>query len=123
VASKTAGNVQDGDGTREEIRQGQHGVAQEQEGYQQQAEEVKQGLQQANELGREAVGRYVRAFTSGYEAFITQPVMDPRQTIDFATEFVVQTAELQRSFLNEVISVGQVNAQAATRAAEAVSDG
>ena len=83
---------------------------------------VKQQLQDANEAGRQAVGEYVRALTRGYQAFIPQAVIDPRQVIDFAADFVVQTTELQRSVLHELVGAGQLNARAAHRAAADLSD-
>jgi len=83
---------------------------------------VKQQLQDANETGRQAVGEYVRALTRGYQAFIPQAVIDPRQAIDFAADFVVHTTELQRSMLHELVGAGQLNARAAHRAAADLSD-
>lgn len=118
--------VKTGNG-HDQIREGQERFAQVQERYlkqvEEQAEEVKRELQQANEWGRQAVGQYVHAMASGYQSFIPPAVLDPRQTIDFATDLVVQTAELQRSFFTELMSVGHAGVSAANRAAEPVSGG
>jgi hypothetical protein len=120
--------VKTGNG-HDQIREGQNRFAEVQERYlqqvEEQAEEVKRELQQANELGRQAVGQYVNAMASGYQAFVPPAVIDPRQTIDFAADLVVQTAELQRSFLNELLSLGQGNSSpaAAAAAANRTSDG
>jgi len=104
------------------IRQGQDRFAELQDRYQEQAQEqadeVKRQLQQANETSREAVGQYIRAVSRGYQAFIPQAVIDPRQAIDLASDVAVQSFELQRSVLHELVSAGQVNARAASRAAE-----
>lgn len=112
--------------TREQIREDQDHFAQLQDSYQsqahQQADEVKRQLQQATETGREALGQYVRGVARGYQAFIPQSVMDPHQAIDYVFDFVVQTAELQRSVVHELVGAGRVNARAANRAAEDVSD-
>ena len=117
--------VKTGNG-HDQIREGQNRFAEVQERYlqqvEEQAEEVKRELQQANELGRQAVGQYVNAVASGYQAFFPPAVVDPRQTIDFATDLVVQTAEMQRSFLNELIGLGQANASVAGRTTEAAGD-
>jgi hypothetical protein len=112
--------------TREQIREDQDHFAQLQESYQsqahQQADEVKRQLQQATETGREALGQYVRGVARGYQAFIPQSVVDPHQAIDFVFDFIVQTADLQRSVVHELVGAGRVNARAANRAAEDVSD-
>ena len=112
--------------TREQIRRDQDRFAGLQDRYQgqaqQQAEEAKQQLQQANEIGREALGQYVRGVVRGYQAFIPQAVIDPHQTIDFAFDFAVQVAELQRSVVHELLGAGQTSARAASRAADEVSD-
>ena len=117
---------QDSEPTREQIRDDQDRFARLQERYQdetrQQADEVKGQLQQANETGREALGQYVRGVTRAYQAFIPQAVVDPHQTIDFVFDFVVQSAELQRSALHELVGAGQSTARAANRAAEDISD-
>lgn len=125
-ADEAAGNGQQSEATHEQIREDQHRFGQAQASYRQkvdhQADEVKQQLQDANEAGRQAVGEYVRALTRGYQAFIPQAVIDPRQVIDFAADFVVQTTELQRSVLHELVGAGQLNARAANRAAADLSD-
>jgi hypothetical protein len=112
--------------TREQIREDQDHFAQLQESYQSQAHEqadaVKRQLQQATETGREALGQYVRGVARGYQAFIPQSVMDPHQAIDFVFDFVVQTAELQRSVVHEWVGAGRTNARAANRAAEDASE-
>ena len=112
--------------TREQIREDQDRFDRLQERYQEQAheqaDEVKQQLQRANEIGRDALGQYVRGLTRGYQAFIPQAVVDPHQAVDFAFDFAVQTAELQRSLVHELVGGGRVTARAASRAAEDVSD-
>lgn len=125
--SRTEKNGQEqGGATRAQIRQDQDRFGRLQDRYQdqaqQQAEEVKQQLQQANETGREALGQYVRGVVRGYQAFIPQAVIDPHQAIDFAFDFAVQVAELQRSVVHELLGAGQVSARAASRVAEEVSD-
>jgi len=125
-ADEATGNGQQDEAAHAQIREDQHRFGQAQESYRQkvdhQADEVKQQLQDANEAGRQAVGEYVRALTRGYQAFIPQAVIDPRQAIDFAADFVVQTTELQRSVLHELVGAGQLNARAAHRAAADLSD-
>jgi ElaB/YqjD/DUF883 family membrane-anchored ribosome-binding protein len=112
--------------TREQIREDQDHFAQLQESYQsqahQQADEVKRQLQQATETGREALGQYVRGVARGYQAFIPQSVIDPHQAVDFVFDFIVQTADLQRSVVHELVGAGRTNARATNRAAEDVSD-
>ena len=124
-ADEATGNGQQNEATREQIREDQHRFGQAQDRYQQkvehQADEIKQQLQKANETGRQAVGEYVRAMTRGYQAFIPQSVIDPREAIDFAADFIVQTTELQRSVLHELVSASQLNARAASRAAANLS--
>ncbi|MBV8942079.1 MAG: hypothetical protein JO240_10125 [Solirubrobacterales bacterium] len=125
-ADEATGNGQQSEATREQIREDQHRFGQAQDSYRQkvehQADEVQQQLQKANQTGRQAVGEYVRALTRGYQAFIPQAVIDPRQAIDFAADFIVQTTELQRSVLHELVGAGQLNARAASRAAADLSD-
>jgi len=125
-ADEATGNGQQSEATREQIREDQHRFGQAQDSYRQkvehQADEVKQQLQKANQTGRQAVGEYVRALTRGYQAFIPQAMIDPRQAIDFAADFIVQTTELQRSVLHELVGAGQLNARAASRAAADLSD-
>jgi hypothetical protein len=121
------GNGQrENDATREQIREDQERFGRRQDQYQQQAQEqadeVKRQLQRANETGREAVGQYVLALTRSYQALLPQAVIDPRRTIDFAADFVVQAAELHRSLLQELISAGQANTRAAVRVTEDLSD-
>ena len=112
--------------TREQIREDQDRFDRLQERYQEQAheqaDEVKQQLQRANEIGRDALGQYVRGLTRGYQAFIPQAVVDPHQVVDFAFDFALHAAELQRSFLHELVGAGRVTARAANRAAEDLSD-
>jgi hypothetical protein len=124
-ARESNGQRQD-EATREQVRADQDRFAQLQDRYQQQAqdqaEEVKRQLQHANESGREALAQYVRALTRGYQAFIPQAVIDPRQVIDIAADVAVQGFELQRSLLHELVNAGQNNARATSRAAENVSD-
>ena len=124
--------VKTGNGQLEEkIRESQRRFAQGQERFlkqaEEQAEEVKHELQQANELGRQAADQYVHAMASGYQAFIPPAVIDPRPTIDFAADWVVQTVELQRSLLTALIGAGSAtasvaNASETSRAGEAASE-
>lgn len=124
-ADEATGNGQQSD-TREQIREDQHRFGQAQDSYRQkvdrQADEVKLQLQTASETGQQAVGEYVRALTRSYQAFIPQAVIDPRQAIDFAADFIVQATELQRSVLHELVGASQLNARAANRAAADLSD-
>ena len=123
---ETRGQGGNGGATRGQIRRDEDRFAELQERYQQQAqeqaEEVKRQLQQANEIGREALGQYVRAITRGSQAFLPQAVIDPGQAIDLVSDVLVQTVELQRSALHELVGVGQVSTRAFSRAADDLSE-
>ena len=103
--------------TREQIREDQHRFGQAQDSYRQKAEHqadaVKLQVQMANETGRQAVSDYIRAVTRGYQAFIPQAAVDPRRVIDYAADFIVQSTELQRTILHELVGAAQINARAA----------
>ena len=75
-------------------------------------------MRQANEIARQALSQYLRAATRGYQAFVPQVAINPRQAVDLAADFVVQATEIQRSLFHELISRGQLNARAASRAVD-----
>lgn len=112
--------------TPEQLRKEQDRFARLQQSYQDQAhhqvDDVKRQLEEANETGREALGQYVRGVTRGYQALMPQATIDPHQAIDLVYDFAVQTAELQRSLVHELVGAGRVNARAANRAVEDLSD-
>lgn len=123
---ETRGQVGNGGAARGQIRREEDRFAELQKRYQEQtqeqAEEVKRQLQQANETGREALAQYVRAITRGSQAFLPQAVIDPRQAIDLVSDVLVQTVELQRSALHELVGVGQVGTRAFSRTAGDLSE-